>query len=82
MKTANMHKIFNELKSLFFLQHFYSGYLNSRKKISDLLIFEQSVLSMNLAIILAHVQKYLGKCTKNSHAEKFVPKGATTISRR
>ena len=82
MKTANMHKIFNELKSLFFLQYFYSGYLNSRKKISDLLIFAQSVLSMNLAIILAHVQKYLGKCTKNWHAGKFVPKGATTISRR
>lgn len=82
MKTANMYKILNELKSLFFLQYFYSGYLNSRKKFLDPLIFAQSVLNMNLAIILAHVQNYLGKCTKNSHAEKFVPKGATTISRR
>ena len=68
-----MHKIFNELKIVFILQYFYSSYPNSRKLFPDVLLFRQSTLSINLVIILAHVRKYLGECTKNRQAGKFVP---------
>ena len=68
-----MHKIFNELKSVFILQYFCSGYLNNRNIYPDVLLFRQSTLRINLVIILANVRKYLGECTKNRHARKFVP---------
>ena len=73
IKTANIHKTFNELKSVFILQYFYSGYLNSRKIFPNVLIYAQSTLSINLVIILVHVGKYLCACTKNWHMGKFVP---------
>ena len=57
IKTAKMHKIFNELKSTFILQYFYSGYLNNIKFPRDVLIFPQSTFSINLIIILVQVRK-------------------------